>query len=335
MLVATAISLPANDGRELRIKLPDYFPTINGTVRAKYEWDTDDNKHRFQVRNVRVSLSGSIVPEFLYKAEIDLCDEGKIKMLDAYVRYRPLAFPLKVTAGQMRVPFTIDAHRSPHRQYFTNRSFLARYGGNVRDVGLAVGYAFNGNVPVTIEGGIFNGSGLTNQKDYWTRRFNFSFKVTAKVANLLTMEASCQKSQPDDIGIMMWNAGAYYDDGFWHIEGEYLRKNYSHNAFKGLDIVDAFVVRRFPINGKLTAISALARYEYMGNHSSGILNEEGSLTIDQPRRQRITAGPTFTFGNSKRWVELRVNYEKYLYGSGAVIPVSDHDKLVVELMCRF
>ena len=31
----------------------------------------------------------------------------------------------------------------------------------------------------------------------------------------------------------------------------------------------------------------------------------------------------------------RVNYEKYFYHKDAVIPVSDHDKLVVEVMCRF
>ena len=31
--------------------------------------------------------------------------------------------------------FTIDAHRSPHLQYFANRSFIAKQVGNVRDVG--------------------------------------------------------------------------------------------------------------------------------------------------------------------------------------------------------
>ena len=79
----------------------------------------------------------------------------------------PVFFPIKdltVTAGQMRVPFTIDAHRSPHQQYFANRSFIAKQVGNVRDVGVTLGYKFGTGIPVTLEGGLYNGSGLTNQK---------------------------------------------------------------------------------------------------------------------------------------------------------------------------
>ena len=60
--------------------------------------------------------------------------EGKIKMLDAYTRITPWK-TLQFTIGQERVPFTIDAHRSPHQQYFANRSFIAKQVGNVRDVG--------------------------------------------------------------------------------------------------------------------------------------------------------------------------------------------------------
>lgn len=65
----------------------------------------------------------------------------------------------------MRVPFTIDAHRSPHLQYFANRSFIAKQVGNVRDVGASASWTFNDRMPITLEGGIFNGSGLTNQKN--------------------------------------------------------------------------------------------------------------------------------------------------------------------------
>ena len=41
-------------------------------------------------------------------------------MLDAYSRICPIEH-LNFTIGQMRVPFTIDTHRSPHQQYFANR----------------------------------------------------------------------------------------------------------------------------------------------------------------------------------------------------------------------
>jgi len=85
---------------------------IHGTVRGKYEYQTEENEGRFQVRTARVSVAGVLSEAVAYKAEIDLCDEGKIKMLDAYTRLTPLKDrKAALTIGQMRVPFTIDAHR--------------------------------------------------------------------------------------------------------------------------------------------------------------------------------------------------------------------------------
>ena len=155
---------------------------VHGTVRGKFEYQPDIDKGRFEVRNARFSLSGNLLPMVAYKAEIDLSDEGSIKMLDAYVRLAMLRRSLNFTIGQMRVPFTIDAHRSPHEQYFANRSFIAKQAGNVRDVGATLGWTFGRAVPVTLEAGIFNGSGLTDQKDFWTDRFNYSAKAQARFA---------------------------------------------------------------------------------------------------------------------------------------------------------
>ena len=113
----------------------EYLPEIHGTIRAKYEYEPPIEKGRFEIRNARLSVEGKVIPAVRYRAEIDLSDEGEIKMLDAYVRIQPKDW--KFTAGQMRVPFTIDAHRSPHLQFFANRSFIAKQVGNVRDVGVS------------------------------------------------------------------------------------------------------------------------------------------------------------------------------------------------------
>ena len=145
------------DGKKIdkeKLETKDYLPKVNGTIRAKYEYQTGMGAGRFEVRNARVSLTGNILPIVAYKAEIDLSDEGQIKMLDAYARIFP-AKGLTVTAGQMRVPFTIDAHRSPHQQYFANRSFIAKQVGNVRDVGLTLGYELPTALPVKLEGGLY------------------------------------------------------------------------------------------------------------------------------------------------------------------------------------
>jgi len=114
----------AGDGKKLdkqTMEIKDYLPEIHGTIRGKYEYQTETGESRFEVRNARFSVSGNVHPLVAYKAEIDLSDEGSIKMLDAYARVFPVK-DLNFTIGQMRVPFTIDAHRSPHQQYFANRS---------------------------------------------------------------------------------------------------------------------------------------------------------------------------------------------------------------------
>lgn len=81
----------AGDGKQLDkqiMELKDYLPEIHGTIRGKYEFQTETNESRFEVRNARFSVSGNVHPIVAYKAEIDLSDEGSIKMLDAG-EYRP------------------------------------------------------------------------------------------------------------------------------------------------------------------------------------------------------------------------------------------------------
>ena len=196
---------------------------IHGTIRSKYEYQTSEGEGRFEVRNARISVDGSLSPVISYKAEIDLCDEGKIKMLDAYTRLKPVS-GLQFTIGQMRVPFTIDAHRSPHQQYFANRSFIAKQVGNVRDVGAALGYSFNAGIPIILEAGMFNGSGLTNQKDFWTKSVNFSAKAQMFLPGGFNLTLSTQKIKPDHVNVMMYDAGAYWHAKGWHVEAEYLYK---------------------------------------------------------------------------------------------------------------
>jgi hypothetical protein len=79
----------AGDGKMLdkqTMEFKDYLPEIHGTIRGKYEYQTETSESRFEVRNARFSVSGNVHPIVAYKAEIDLSDEGSIKMLDAYAR---------------------------------------------------------------------------------------------------------------------------------------------------------------------------------------------------------------------------------------------------------
>ena len=226
-----AIMLTAAAVGEAQEKKTEFTPEIHGTVRSKYEYQTEEGEGRCEVRNARISITGKVIDAVSYKAEIDLSDEGNIKMLDAYTRLTPVE-NLNFTIGQFRVPFTIDAHRSPHQQYFANRSFIAKQVGNVRDVGASLGYKVKGKVPVILEGGLFNGSGLTNQKNYWTKKINFSAKAQVFLPQGFNVTLSTQKISPADNSVMMYDAGTYWHAKGWHIEAEYLYKHYSNNVFE-------------------------------------------------------------------------------------------------------
>ena len=319
----------------------DLTPKVHGTIRGKYEYQPEDGEGRFQVRNARVSIEGDVTKTVSYKAEIDLSDEGQIKMLDAYTRLKP-ARGLNFTIGQMRVPFTIDAHRSPHQQYFANRSFIAKQVGNVRDVGATLGYSFNVGIPITLEAGMFNGSGLTNQKDFWTDNVNFSAKAQLFFPRGFNLTLSTQKIKPEDVSVMMYDAGAYYHAHGWHVEAEYLYKHYEDEAFKAVHAVDAFVSYDIPLRKCFfKKISPLVRYDFMSDHSDGMRynsdgdeDKAGSLIINDYQRSRVTGGVTFSL--SLPFVsDIRLNYEKYFYREGAIAHPSEKDKFVIEFMTRF
>lgn len=311
-----------------------FIPEIHGTVRAKYEYEPQIDKGRFEIRNARLSVEGKVIPIVRYKAEIDLSDEGSIKMLDAYIRLQPKD-ALKFTFGQMRVPFTIDAHRSPHLQYFANRSFIAKQVGNVRDVGASVSWKFNDRMPVTLEGGIFNGSGLTNQKNFWTGNYNFSFKAQTTIARQFNITLSCQKANAGDVNVMMYDAGAYWQSQRWHIEAEYLRKHYSDGSFTPVNAIDAFAAYRLPLKKDLNAISFLGRYDYMSDHSNGTKDESGNLKIDDPERHRLTGGVTLSLGKKSLQADIRLNYEQYFYNKGVTPAISERNKIVLEFVAHF
>lgn len=315
-------------------------PKIGGTIRSKYEYQTEEGEGRFEVRTARVNVTGQITPQVSYKAEIDLCDEGKIKMLDAYTRIKPWS-TLQLTIGQERVPFTIDAHRSPHQQYFANRSFIAKQVGNVRDVGAEIGYTWNVGFPIIVNAGIFNGSGLTDQKDYWTKGVNYSAKAQLIFPNV-NLVLSTQKTKPSDVTVTMYDGGLTFHRGGFIAEAEYLYKHYSRNAFRDVHAFDGFVCYDLPIRNPksiIQKVSPLARYDFMSDHSDGTryggsYTEPGALKINDYKRHRATFGVTLSL--AKPFIsDIRINFEKYFYGKDAIAKTSEKDKIVVEFMTHF
>lgn len=309
-----------------------YMPHFSGGVRGRFEYAPQIDKGRFAVRNARLVAQGNVVPIVSYTLDVDLCNEGSIQMLDAFVAIKPLK-PLTITVGQFRPGFTIAAHRSPFAQYFTDRSYIARQSS--RDVGLMAGWKFNSNIPVSLQGSVFNGIGSGNHKDKWTSQFGFAFKGVADLTENIGIEASCERKLTGAVNVYMYDAGAFYHDNRWRIEAEYLRKNYAHKAFDATDMVDFFGSYRLPLRKRDTSVSFGARYEYMSDNSNGTPDDNGYLFANQVERHRATLGVTYRMKCGPIYCDLRLDYEQYFYGSNAHPADSERNKLVAEVVCKF
>ena len=73
MLLITLLSLAANaqtpyrneDGKKIdkeELETKDYLPEIHGTIRTKFEYQTEMAASRFEVRNARISITGNVLP---------------------------------------------------------------------------------------------------------------------------------------------------------------------------------------------------------------------------------------------------------------------------------
>lgn len=320
---------------------------IHGILRTKYEYEPELNASRFEVRNARFGIEGALPLRSSYKLEIDLCDESAIQMKDAWIRLNPFA-TFRITVGQQRMPFSIDAHRNPSAQYFVNRSFIAKQVGNMRDVGILVGYDVFGHRSrkiLSLDAGLFNGSNLDNQKNAWFTSPGYSARLQCYPVKGLVLVPSIQHQSIAErkASYTSWDFGISYVCGAWLIETEYLRKVYGQNSFSDCDAFNLMGSYKRPIGqGYFREISYLARYDYMENHASGRSgfekdaygNQTERLEMTDAERHRMTLGVTFSIDNSLFSTDLRLNYEKYWYPHGGA-KGSEQDKVAVEMVVKF
>ncbi len=335
----------------------DYIPKIHGVFRTRLDWQYgvpgqtavagEGVGAYFGVRNARVSVEGNVLPILGYKAQIDLCDRGEVKMLDAYIRLMPIR-GLNISVGQFRIPFSIDAHRGPNNYYFANRSFLGKQVANQRDVGFSLGYTFPIRVPLSIEAGIFNGKGLYDQKDAWTKDFCYSGKLSVGIIDGMKVVLSAKTIKPRAVRINAYDAALAYEIWRFHIEGEYLYKQYENKVFPDAQTANAFVVYNQPLPKVFDCMSFMARYDYVTNHWDGKTDE---VEITDAERHRLTVGTTLSLRPFKKEngkvggvfrdaakdfrCDLRINYEKYFYAEPGTAKPGEQDKLVAELMLYF
>jgi phosphate-selective porin len=307
-----------------------YVPQIEGTIRGKYEYATNLDEQRFQVRNARFSVNGKFSPITSYKAEIDLSDEGVTKMLDAYVRLQPQNW-WHFTIGQQKVPFSTDNLRSPHQLYFANRSFIGKQLTGLRDVGATFEIINKKGISFNAQFGVYNGTGLYNQKTWRANNeLSWAARISAFPLPKLNLSVNMNSIKPTDLRMNLYNAGFYYDFNGLHIESEYFFKTYENNTYSNTTGFFGFVsyAIKTPKCKQIQAISPRIRYDKMTQNQR--FDDSGNLKTDIAR-SRITSGINISL--AKPFLNhIHINYEKYFYGSGIT---NNDDKIVLEFIVRF
>lgn len=297
-------------------------PKLEGSLKTKYELNTETGLMRFEVRNARFGARGSLNKYFAYRAEIDLSDEGRIRMLDAFIKYTPIK-NFDIYIGQRKVPFGSDYLRSPVEILFANRSFVSKYvNDGLRDIGLVLNYNFTFHVPIELWVAAMNGTGNNNPQ--WIDKPNLSGRLAVKplknyriIANYYSGSTILEKR------LTMVGGELRYQNQNLLIETEYLQRHFTDtsNVSKVQDAMYIHSSYMFPTKWhQVKYITPVIRYDFMGT---------GSFKNDLA--ERITAGLNFGFETKPFITEIRFNYENYFKG----ISASHFDKFLIEFIARF
>jgi hypothetical protein len=301
-------------------KFRKWIPNVNGVIRAKFEYNSSIGKGRFDVRNARFGMRNNIGNYFAYRFEIDFCDEGKIKMLDAYVSFIPIK-NFALTIGQMKATFSTEYMLNPADYEFSNRPFIdKRICKDLRDIGFRASYKYDGMLPFEVLGTIMNGTGLNNPE--WTSKFAYGSRAVIGPVKGFSVQLNYFGGLINEIPTEMQDYGLRYENKNFLINSEYAQKtitdttgSYTQNS------LFVYTLYRFNIKkGMIKYIVPGVRYDfYSQNMKSGIIEP-----------QRITAGLTFGF-DKINFANIRLNYEKYFYSTQPDL----EDKFTIELIARF
>lgn len=305
-------------------------PLIHGTVRAGFDWEPSEGLARFQVRNARLSVEGSISEALSYKVQTDFCDQGKIKILDAQVSYS-FARKLAMTVGQTLVPGIVEGSRAPHLLWFSSRSLISKSCGPRRAVGVKLRYCLGSSFA---EAGAFNAHPMADH-NVWERQMLYAAKVGTRLGDF-NLELGAESAYPDSVRITRLDAYVRWASGRWRAEGEYVFSAFAHDAYK--DSHAWFVSANYDLplrRGDFSSLSFQGRWDGMTDASDGKANASGMLTTTWQRRNRLTLGATLSHIGEKGRCDFKLNYEWLFYPVGYIASPGDRSKLIAEICVRF
>lgn len=156
-------------------------PKVSGLFNGRYSYDSSDKSNGFDIRRLRLAVSGDLGRYVDYKAQVDYgggsaSSAATVKLLDAYIRVK-FAKEINLQVGEYKVAYSQETLDGP-TSWLTieNPTVVSQLNGysdisgqkaNSRDVGLRLYGGFvhkKGYDVIGYKVGVYNGNGI-NLKD--------------------------------------------------------------------------------------------------------------------------------------------------------------------------
>lgn len=309
----------------------DSYPnfTVDGTLKNKFEYATGTDVSRFTVRNSRIGIKGNINTFSSYRAQVELSDEGKFKVLDLSGTISPVE-GLSFTMGQTSIPLFNNYIVSPSEMMFANRAFLGKYFISTRDLGINAKYKFNlGTVPANLEFGLYNGNAINDP--VWKKNMSMGGRVILGSMEGLRFSAKIYDyPNNDSTHFVFYGADLRYEINNFKVETEIMKSDSRtelNNDMLSYYIQSAY---RVPIKSKFfDYFLPAARWDAIDER----FDEKGFDT------NRLTVGLGLGFNEEKFSSIIRLDYEWYFINNSMSIfdknDQMDSDKLTLELLFTF
>lgn len=313
-----------------RLSRAEMIPRFTATVLGRYEFNTQQCTHHFELRHTRIGVSGDLHPMFSYMALVDLTFGGEFSPVAIFARFKPVK-GLSFLIGYDKMPFSNENLLSPWQYYFSDKSFLTQKITAWSDVGGVVEYKYDKVIPFTLKAGVFNSGGFSRQMQF-QKSLNYVARGTFQFFKGFELSLNYAAVMRENIRMHHVDVGLSYQIGGLHLDAEYIYKTYADARFKPTHALECFAFYTFKINRSwLDNVSLALRYDAITPNCNGKMDDLGGYLWDDDR-QRITAGVTAYFIEKPVRAGIRLNYEKFFAHSGS--DVKD-DRLILELITHF
>lgn len=224
-------------------------PKVSGLINVRYTYNSDDaTPNSFDIRRLRLAVSGDISPKIDYKFQAEY--ETSVKVIDAFVRFKP-AKAFNVQVGEFKVAYSQETQDGPAKWItIENPSVVGKLNGysdisGLKANGRDVGVRFYGSTGAregfdifTYRVGVYNGNGI-NVKDADEHK-DVSLYAAFSPVKALTISAAQYFGKYAGAKRDRTSAGVTLKQGGLYVRSEYLHGQTGDVKHQGVYVTAAY-----------------------------------------------------------------------------------------------